>query len=168
MIYKIRLDLFKQIPPESIWMFAVDGKFHASEQGPAGFEAREAGSVAGILSGLAYSLQHADEELSVDEILMTHHKCMNGVQSRNPAQPGEFRTTIVASEMHPNWLTQEGLQWFYKNKIADAKIGKADAALIDGKIVLLANLSAEQRKTIKKFAFNQYLKEQDMEEFKSL
>lgn len=169
MTYKTRLELLKQMSPDSVWMFAVDGKFHASEQGPNEFEKREAGSVAGILSGLAYSLQRADNELTVAEILTTHRKCMNGVKSRNPVEPGAFRTTAIASEMQTAWMSQEGLQWFNQHKLADAKIGKTNVAVLNGKIVLLATLSAEEKKSIKQFAFTDTtLEERDVEEYKSL
>lgn len=93
-----------------IWMKAVDGKFFLKENGPRGFDAREAGSVQGILNGFIVALQQLKKPLSVEKFQLIHKACVQGIRTQNPVSPGTFRDNPVGFEILPEWASVDGLK----------------------------------------------------------
>ena len=126
---------------EQAWMLAVDGKLYSQEKGPQGFEARELGSIQGILAGLLMSLQTLGKELTLADIKKIHEACMKGIKSQNPCQPGEFRTNPVAFEVLATWFSESGLQHLLRNMHETAHLIPVSEALHNNVPVLISQLS---------------------------
>lgn len=137
------------LPPENIWMLAVDGKFYLTEKGPEGFEAREPGSVKGILNGLAVALEYSDKDLTIEHIQTIHRTCMQGIKSQNPCQPGHYRENSVNFSIQGNWLTVKGLQHFFTQAKGEAHILFTDCAVVNNTVKKISTLSKDEKKNLK-------------------
>ncbi|KTD19915.1 Fic family protein [Legionella londiniensis] len=118
----IGLESLARLQQDKLWMLAVDGKLYSKEQGPQGFEAREPGSIAGVLSGLLAALESLNKPISVEDIQKIHKACMTGVKSTNICEPGSFRKNDVGFEIIPNWATENGLKHLLSTRHTSAKI----------------------------------------------
>lgn len=133
------LNALAQLPIEKIWMLAVDGKFYSSESGPLGFEQREKGSIEGILNGLITAIKKLGTELKVADIQAIHKACMEGINSRNPCQPGEFRKNDVAFDVPATWCSPSGLLDLLKNFKYSIKLVPTNYALVNNQTVLISS-----------------------------
>jgi len=138
-------NLLSKLPPEAVWMLAVDGKFHATENGPDGYDSREPKSVEGVIKGLAVALDNLEEELTVDRIRATHLACMDGVKSKNLCEPGQFRKNPVMSEIKPEHATLQGLRYFL-TKCTKPKIIYTNYAFKNEQPFPLKQLPPEEKK----------------------
>jgi hypothetical protein len=147
--------LFSKLPAENVWMLVVDGRFHASQNGPEGYESREPNSIAGVLNGLMTALKDINQDLTVEQICATHRACMEGVKSKNPCEPGKFRTNPVISEIRPEWVTVERVSDFLASSKGKPKLLIDDKALKNNTVVPLSSLTpAEKVDGVLKLAFD--------------
>lgn len=129
---------------EQAWMLAVDGKLYSQEKGPEGFEAREPGSIQGILTGLLMSLQTLGKQLTPTEIKKIHEACMKNIKSQNPCQPGEFRINPVAFEVLATWVSESGLQHLLRNMDETARLILVSEVMQNNVPVRISALSSKK------------------------
>ena len=148
-------NLLSKLTAENVWMLVVDGKFHYSQHGPEGYEAREPNSISGVLKGLITAFKDIDQELTVEQICATHRACMEGVKSRNPCEPGEFRKNGVMSEIRGEWVTVERARSFLASSKGKPKMLLTDKAIKNNAVVPLDSLkSVEKSDGVLKLAFD--------------
>jgi hypothetical protein len=112
------LDALLAYPQTELYRLIVDGQFHKKEQGYAGYEQRQPGSLKAAFDGLALAITDLeDTALSVSFIKKLHFTCMSHVDHLKAGTvPGKIRkeNQIVGFYMPPHTITAGGLYDLFK------------------------------------------------------